>query len=399
MLKGLVKGALNRAGIEIRRPPPLPYLPQCVTLPPAGQPRGRCLMAYILQPFLDDAARTRTSHTHFLESVLMAQVWTELGFEVDVIDYRNAAFQPQGRYDHFVSARKHLAEVGARLNEDCTRIAHLDTAHFATNNAAAYGRHIAFQAGHGVAVPESLRIIEHNLGIDAADCGVLLGNGTTQASYEYAGKPLYQISVPAAVDYELTSSRDIESSRTRFLWLGSSGLLHKGVDLVIEAFAGLPDLEVTICGPVEQEPRLLRCYQGTLERCDNIHVHGWVDVGSAEFQHLLDRCVGVVYPSCGEGQAGSVVTCVRAGLIPIVSAQTGLDVGDWGVTIDGLDADSVGRAVSQVAAMPGEELQRRVGRAHRAGIDDHSAQAYLARYRDVISDILESRPATARLGG
>ena len=111
-------------------------------------------------------------------------------------------------------------------------------------------------------------------------------------------------------------------------------MIHKGLDLLLEAFARLPDYHLMVCGPVPFEPftaaqpdlqrraRLdgnyysdpssvalgedfLREYERELHRTPNIHTVGWVDIGSQQFLEITQSCVAVVYASCPEGTAGS----------------------------------------------------------------------------------------------
>lgn len=42
--------------------------------------------------------------------------------------------------------------------------------------------------------------------------------------------------------------KSISSSRRNFLWFGSVGLIHKGLDIVIDAFKELPDLSLNVYG-------------------------------------------------------------------------------------------------------------------------------------------------------
>ena len=135
--KGL-KAFIRAVGLDIRRDTSR-FNPRCATLRPAGVPKGRVLLSYILEPFLAQPGQPiSTVHNNRLESVLIAQTFLDLGYTVDVIDFRNGEFTPKKDYTFFVSARTHLATIAPRLNQDCIKIAHLDTAHFLFNNAAAY---------------------------------------------------------------------------------------------------------------------------------------------------------------------------------------------------------------------------------------------------------------------
>ena len=346
------------------------------------------LIAYILEPFLQDpGSPVSTSHTHYMESVLMARTWLAEGFAVDVIDYRNSEFVPAVTYDYFVSARKHLKRVGERLSIGCRKIAHFDTSHFAINNRAAFQRLVELQQRRGVSLPASIRLIESNEAVEAMDVGVVLGNAVTAATYAYGGKPLYGLSVPAIDQFAWTSDRRFEECRSRFLWLGSNGLVHKGLDLVLEAFAEMPDVHLTVCGPLDREPDFCRLYQRELS-LPNVHPWGWIDVASRAFRELALRSLALIYPSCAEGQAGAVVNCIQVGLIPIVSRESGIDVDGFGEILPECSPAAIRSAVRSLASQSDEQLRGRTLAAVRRAEGHHSHNAYTARYRQILATII-----------
>ncbi len=387
-VKTLIRAATRTLGIEVKR-----YRSDfpggCVSLPAIGTPRkGNVLLAYILEPFLRQPGEAVSSaHTHHIESLLMAKAWQDLGYTVDVIDYRNGEFAPRSRYDFFVSARTNLEPIAARLNPDCVKIAHLDTSHFAFNNHATHGRLLALQERRGVSVPGSMRLVEANRAMECADYGVVLGNDVTAATYRYANKPLFLLNVPSAVEFPRPDTKDFIACRNSFLWFGSGGMVHKGLDVTLEAFAAMPDMRLTICGPISAEPEFERLYRRELCETANIRTVGWVDVAGPEFSRVLAACVGVVYPSCAEGQAGSVVTCMRAGLLPVVSKETGLDVGDFGWTVKDTSVDEICRTIRLIAGLDPAELATRARRAWDYAAAHHSHEGYLRDYRRVIEQI------------
>lgn len=388
MFKRLFVQTTRRLGLDIGR-----YRPEfpdgVVSLHPNGAPKGSVLLAYILEPFQRQQGNpVSTSHTHHWESVLIAETWLKSGYGVDVIDYRNHEFIPQQQYDFFVSARTHLETIAARLNPDCVKIAHLDTSHYATNNHATYTRLLDLQRRRGLSLPDSARFVEPNRAIEHAHYGVVLGNEVTAATYRYANKPLFTLNVPAAVDIEITDTKDFAASRNRFLWFGSSGMVHKGLDLALEAFAAMPEMHLTICGPVAAEKEFQRLYRKELYETANIRTVGWVDVSGAEFARITQQCVGVVYPSCAEGQAGSVVTCLGAGLLPIVSRETGILVGDFGAALENASVEEIRGAVRRMAALTSEELHLRSLRARNYATAHHSHEAYREAYGQIVQRII-----------
>jgi hypothetical protein len=378
---------VNALGIDIRRYAP-DSNPRCVTLSPASEPKGRVLLAYILDPFLAKPGQpVSTNHTHHSESVLIAETWLKHGYSIDVIDYRNDKFIPREHYAFFVSARTNLEVIAKRLNSDCIKIAHLDTSHYTSNNHASYNRLLDLQRRRGLSLPGSARFVEPNRAIDNADYGVVLGNAVTAATYQYANKPLFTLNVPSTVDRALPGNKDFSVCRNHFLWFGSGGMVHKGLDITLEAFSGMPDMRLTICGPVAAEKEFERAYQAELYEISNIRTLGWVDVASAEFARIVNECVAIIYPSCAEGQAGSVIMCLRAGLLPIATCETGLDVHDFGWLLSDISVEGIRRSVRAVAAMPSTELESRSRRAWNYAAEYHGQEAYARRYAEIIATI------------
>lgn len=385
-LTGRSNAFLRRFGFHIQRIQTSNVDVDSVTLVPDREPVGRVLLSYILKPLRDLEGPCDLSHTHNLESVLMARTWLQRGYIVDAIDYRNNIFVPQHHYDWFTGARLYFAEIADRLGREVVKVVHLDTSHFAVNNRNAYARLADAQIRKGVSLFESIRILEHNNAMAFTDAAILLGNRVTADTFRFAGKPLFELDVPSVLDFPPPDRDAVFNARGRFLWLGSNGLLHKGLDLVLEAFARMPEVHLTVCGPIEQEAEFVRAYAPELA-LPNVECRGWIDVGSESFQQLVRQTSAMVYPSCGEGQAGALVNCIRAGLIPIASQQSGVEVNPFGIQLDECSVDEICTAVTKIASMDADELYARSRAAANFGEAHFSRAAYTKRYNEILDAI------------
>ena len=160
------------------------------------------------------------------------------------------------------------------------------------------------------------------MGIEYADCATILGNSFTCGTFAYSKKPLFPIHLSTNIQYPFFENKEFGKIRKNFLWLGGGGMVHKGLDLVLETFAKMPDYQLTICGSVDHEPDFEEAYHRELYKTPNINNAGWVDITSNKFLEIIRKNVGFIYPSCSEGQAGSVITCLHAGLIPVISYES-----------------------------------------------------------------------------
>ncbi|MGA9033492.1 MAG: glycosyltransferase [Sulfuricaulis sp.] len=389
---------MRAVGFEISRYRPAFDL-TCVSLAatPGTRAKGNVLLSYILAPFrLKPGQAISTTHNNHFESVLIAQTFQDLGYAVDIIDYRNHEFVPVKNYVFFVSARTHLEPISKRLNKDCIKIAHLETAHFLFNNAAAYARALALQQRRRV-TSANIRVVEHNLAIEYCDYAAVLGGEFCMDTYRYAGKPMFRLPVPIMRTYPLNPDKNFDACRNHFLWFGSFGFVHKGLDLTLEAFAQTPHLELTVCGRLDWEKDFTRNYHTELYETSNIYPLGWVDVAGSQFLELADRCIAVVFPSCSESESCSVLTCMQAGLIPVVTREAGIDVQDFGILLKDASIGEIQDAVESLAKLPASQLKEMSRKAWEYTRENHSAEKYTRDYQSMLAQILASRSVNTNL--
>jgi len=390
-VKKLLKKTARKFGIEISRYTPKSGEEGVISLKPENVPQGNVLLSYVIEPFLlkDDEPLLKT-HTHFGESFQIARTFLELGYAVDAVDYDNRIFVPKKDYTFFVSARTNFERIAQFLNSNCVKIAHLDMSHWIFNNHAAYKRCLAIQQRKGVTL-KSYKMCEQNYAIEYADYATVLGNSFTVSTYSYAQKPIFPLCVPSATLYPWREGKDYDIARNNYLWFGSSGLVHKGLDLALDAFVRMPDHHLYVCGPIQQEKDFEDVYYGELYQTPNIHTVGWVDVSCPEFIEIANKCIGLIYPSCAEGQSGAVVTCLQAGLIPVVSYESGVDVNDFGVILKNCSIDEIVNSIKEVSRFPIEELKQMSQKAWRYARTNHTLEKYAEEYREIIEKIQNDR--------
>lgn len=364
-----------------------------VSLQPRQKTRGAVLLSFIIDPFLRKAGEPIShDHTHDWESYQMAQTFLGKGFSVDVISFQNYQFHPKKNYDFFISARTNLEQIASRLNRDCVKVAHLDTAHWLFNNHAAYMRLLELQQRRGVALTNA-KMVEPNKAIEQADLATILGNRFTEETYRYAQKKIYRIPISAPTLYSWDDKKDFEQCRNNYLWFGSSGFVHKGLDRVLEAFAAMPEYRLTICGPLDSEKTFTKTYHKELFETPNIDAVGWTDVNSPRFTEIARNTLGLIYPTCSEGGGGSAITCMHAGIIPILSYQASVDVYDAGVILDDSSITTIQHAVQKLSSRPATVLEQQARLAWKTARSNHTRETFAARYAKFVSQTLLDEPS------
>jgi glycosyltransferase involved in cell wall biosynthesis len=373
-------------------------LNRVIRLEPEKRTRGRVLLSYYIRPFLFESAKpTRRDDPYYWhpsqwECTEMARSFLERGYAVDVIDCMNGRFIPRDTYEIFLDPRHNMERLAPLLPKECLKIFHIDAAHMLFHNQAECQRLLAVQQRRGVTL-RNRRFEPPNLGIEHADCATVYGNRFTQDTFSYAGKPMYRVPLSIPFLYPWPEAKDFEVCRRRFMWLGSAGLVHKGLDLVLEAFAGMPDFHLTVCGPVSDEKDFERAYGRELYSLPNIKTVGWVDQASPQFIEIMRTCVGLVYPSCSEGGGGSALVAIAGGLIPILSYESSVDVHDFGMILPSSSVSQIRETVTTLGSLPPAELQTMARKGWEHARENHSRDCFAREWRRVLGAILEEHVA------
>jgi glycosyltransferase involved in cell wall biosynthesis len=359
-----------------------------VSLRPDEPPRGNVLISHLIELFvLKPSQPVPHSHTRYWEATQIVKIFLDFGYCVDIISCVNKEFIPRKSYSFFIGLRFNFERIAPLLNQDCVKILHSETAHILFHNAAESKRLLALYQRRGITL-SAWRWEWPNKAIEHTDYIMIKGNEFTMGTYQYTNKPLYPFQTSTTVVLPWPQAKDFDACRNRFLWFGSGGMVHKGLDLVLEAFEGMPEFHLTVCGPIQEEKDFERAFYKELYETPNIHTVGWVDTQSAEFREITARCIGLVYASCSEGQSGAVVECLHAGLIPIISYESGVDSHDFGITLQTCSIDEIRDAVRMVANLPAQEIKRMARAAWEFARANHTRERFAEEYRKVISQIM-----------
>ncbi len=154
---------------------------------------------------------------------------------------------------------------------------------------------------------------------------------------------------------------------------------------IIEAFAasGLRErgYSYVFCGPRGNSAREVQALAETTPG-----VHGFGYLSDAEVCWLYNNAAGFVLPSLLEGFGLPPLEAAQRGLVSIVSRGGAQQeaVGEGAILVDPKSVPDIAAAMRQLADMPAEEKQRRLGLA-RAHANALSQELYLQRWSDLLS--------------
>lgn len=359
-----------------------------VSLYPQDACRGKVLLSYMIEGFLlKPGTPIPKTHTNLWQTVKMAEIFLSLGYEVDVINYTNNSFIPTGNYSFLVDIRHNLKRLAPLLNKDCIKIMHLDTAHILFHNAAESKRLLQLQERREITL-RPRRFERPNLGIEFADYATTGGNDFTVDTFKYSKKKIFKLPSPCGIMLDWPK-KDWDKCRKRFLWFSSRGLVFKGLDLALEAFKEMPDCHLTICAPLNQDKDFVDAYHKELFETSNITTVGWVDIDSSKFRDITTTCVANLHLSCSEGGAPSVKMCMHAGLIPVVSYESGVDVNDFGYELRDCSIQNIVNIVTHITQLSKKKIQEMSRSAWIFARRHHTRENFAKEYRRVILGITE----------
>ena len=370
---------------------------ESISLQSAGPSRGNVLLSYLPEPLIhqQEGLAIANKHSQQWESMLMVRTFLEMNYSVDVIHWQNDWFQPEKDYSFLIDLRWNLQRLAPLLDPGCHKIMHIDVCHILYQNAAEATRLLDVQRRRGVTLTPR-RFEWPNLAIEHADCATVLGNEFTMDTFRYAGKPLYPVPIVPCASYPWPEGKDFGACRKRFLWFGNGGFVRKGLDLVLEVFARMPDYHLTICGPLDGDEDFVKAYHKELFETPNIESIGWVDTDGPDFKEICRNSLALIYPSCAEGQCGGVVTAMHAAVIPVISYESGVDTNDFGITLPGCSLQEVEDAVRQVSELPETRLEEMARSAWEYARRNHTREKFARDFRAVIEGILN--PSAADYG-
>jgi glycosyltransferase involved in cell wall biosynthesis len=313
----------------------------------------------------------------------------ERGYVVDVASVGDASFRKKREYDLVIS-NDALTSVQASAGKRPINVYLATTLHPVIHNRNLLRRHEWLSARRGCRV-RTRRVYEESMPfVEGADAVVAIGNEPVASTWRAAFKgPVYRFDNFGFCGTEFRhETKDFAEARKHFLFFASASQIQKGLDLLLEIFPSHPDLHLYICSDFRREDDFCACYAQELYSTPNVHPVGRIRVNSPKFYKLVEQCAYVIHPTCSEGQAGSVVQCMYAGLIPLVTSEAGIDIDGRGSMFPDDSLQELESTIRRVAELPPEWHREHSLSTRRLAEARYSEAASVERWRQILGEIL-----------
>lgn len=361
--------------------------------------KGNALLYYKTENLVLGNLFKDLSHVNNQESYEIVKILNELGFVVDVIDRTVNLddinkYIKEDKYDIFIGlgagdSGRYFPDIAERLPK-AVKVLYAMGPEPDLSDKITKDRHNYFRERHPNIPVVDRRVINN---VDTkrlyknTDCIITIGNDFSYGSYLNLGKDVYKIYLGTYESLKFDAQSVKEKDPKKFLYFGGNGNITKGLDLTLEVFEKNPELELYVGAP-ETEKDFNAFSKPIFEKCRNIHNLGFVDVSSKLFYDITSVCGYVILPSSSEGCATSVTTCMRRGLIPVVTNEAGIEIGDFGILVKEGSIESVQDAVYKASSIPREEFERRILETHEDS-KKYTNNNFKTTIKAVIEEILK----------
>jgi glycosyltransferase involved in cell wall biosynthesis len=327
------------------------------------------------------------SHSMNWETAEMVRLLNEFGYVVDYLDCYNPFPKVNWeKYNLIIDERDNLKKCPVLSGQ--RKIFYATGCHWLFHNLAELSRISEFYNRNNMyMIPQrQVQAIESD-----EYCDYLTYLGTDFQVNKFSDKPKkIQLNISAFIpEYR---RKNISKARHQYLWIGGGGLIHKGLDLAIEAFCKLPDSKLYVVGNVDMEPKFIQWLKSTTEKNDNIIYCGFLDISSNTFTEIANNCIGVLGPSCSEGGGGAVCQALHFGLIPLVTRSNTVRAENLGYILDGnntLDIiESIISSIQEIMTLSDQELASKSDAIREFALQFHTRKAYSESFENLLNLII-----------
>jgi glycosyltransferase involved in cell wall biosynthesis len=358
------------------------YSPSPLITLKSKEDRGNVLISYIILPFTSN--KDLSGHTNYWECKCMAETFVKAGYNVDIINWDNKHFIPRKKYKYFIDIHSNIERLVPYLNQDCIKIFHITGTHWLYQNHAEYSRLLQIQNRKGVSL-RPRRTAPPTKGIELADLATMLGNEFTGSTYTFAKKEIYRIPLSTTHTFPFPENKNWTEAKKNFIYLGGAGMVHKGLDLVLEAFSQIPSCNLSIFSKKDDD--FAELYYKELFETKNIKYFGHIDVGGPQFLKTMNESIGIISPSSSEGGSGNVIVSMHGGLIPIVSKEAAVDINDFGYLLNNNNSEEIVKVIRIIEGLDNKILEGKSRKAWEHVRAVHTRDAFKRNYKDFVEKL------------
>lgn len=323
-------------------------------------------------------------HQNRCEMIKINKVFNELGYNTIIVDYNSNEIPKDLNVDIIFGIEPAFVYL-SQMYPNAYKIYYATGAYFEHQNKMIKARTDEFNKLFNTNLPYRRMVNIHN-SIEISDCILQIGSKFTIETYPECYRRKISIIDQSSIDFKGVFRRALTPTRN-YIWLGSSGNVLKGLDLVLNYFIENPQYILYVVGPIEEDFREI--YSKVMT--DNIHLCGFVNMDSQQFMKIAANCNFLIYPSASEGMPGSVINLMKLGVIPLLSKWASIDdIKSLGFMMKDLDIQSISMAVNWCNSLSNEEINRLSEECSAYATRKYSINNFEYQFKTFISRVIKS---------
>jgi len=281
------------------------------------------LISYITSPF---RSANHFVHQNFVTSHIIAESFSELGYNVDVVDYLDTkSVIDFGNYAVIFGFGHSLERSFYAPNREIPRILFITGVHEDLHNRMTLRSVTDFYKRSNKWLPAEADVLPVNTyySMYNADVTIILAKGFVFENCKSRfDNRLHSLNNNIIGSFTTFQKKTKETRNSNFLFLSGGRLLKKGLSILLEVAKTRHDLNFYIVVPhinIEFE----NYYRKELYESPNIFLSKSLRMDSPEMKEIVEKCSYCLAPSYADGFPGGTIEPMSAGLIPIVSRYCG----------------------------------------------------------------------------
>jgi hypothetical protein len=357
----------------------------------ATPPTKKALVSYLVSPLLPAASeRNRVEFSNLGIAQSIPRALNELGYEVDIVAWNDTEWLPRQHYDVYIGhGGINFERISRVLPDDTTQIYFSTGIYWREWNIREARRmyELALRKGYILPPDRAIKFSEEYAN-QSADGIICLGNQNAVQSYRQFPLVIGIHNAAYLHEGQALADKDFRHGRQHFLYFSGGGNLHKGLDLLLEAFVGT-DLHLHICQNID--PEFAEIYKDELTQHSNIHVYGHIRMRSAEFRQLASLCNWTISATACEGQPGGTLECMAYGLIPVLTAGANIDLENFGILLPENSVADIQKKIFAAAEMDEEECRQRANLTATEIQEKYSPEKFNINFKNAVQRIISTK--------
>jgi hypothetical protein len=308
------------------------------------------LISYLTGPFY---TTTGFTHQNALISHVVAESFSALGYNVDIVDYLDNRTIVYDKYSVIFGMGKILEQSFYSRHRHIPRVYRVTGAHDDLHNQMGLKSIEDFYALSGLWLPEETNIVSDcsYYTLFNADFAIILARGYVYEDYKSRfGREVFSLNNNILHVFAECKAKSAALRNSNFLYLSGAKQVTKGLPIVLEVARLRKELRFYVVVPYLNK-ELEDHYEDVLGAGGNVLLFKSLRMDSQEMKSIIEACSYTVAPSYIDGMPGGTIEPMSAGLIPIVSKYCGFPKADFIFEMETLSIAGLQEMIEKVLDM------------------------------------------------